>query len=123
VTALDSLSACLFQTGQSRIAFRDATQAAKLLAALRQPECIPPSSLVQLSKAKFRQGLALMQLGRVEDAIRSYRSCAKDLCTKDPALLNEMLKAAERCTTQWTAQVLYTIFTRSKIFSLSYSVA
>ena len=107
VTAINTIRSCVSRTGQSQTAFGDATQAAKLLAALRQPGHLPAPDLVQLSKAKFRQGLALMQLGRVQDALRSYRSCAKDLCTEDPALLNEMLKATERCSTQWTAQAYH----------------
>lgn len=44
-----------------------------------------------------------MQLERAEEAVASYRCCAKG-CSGDTALLSEMLKAIERCSPQWLAQ-------------------
>lgn len=46
-----------------------------------------------------------MQLGRAEEAIASYRSCAKVLSNEDPVLSQEMLKAVEHCTSRWVALV------------------
>jgi tetratricopeptide (TPR) repeat protein len=88
--------------GEHKSALMDAAQAAKLLSA----DAAKLDNSLMLSKAYFRVGMALTEMGRWEKALLMYKKCSM-ACKENIALLCEMQKAIALASVQWLAKACH----------------